>query len=105
MSTRTETDSMGSIQVEQDRLWGAQTQRSLENFRIGGQRFSRPMIRALGIVKKCAALANGELGELDVLSREERDALLQAADEVIEVSTMKCSPWSSGRPGPAPRRT
>jgi fumarate hydratase class II len=83
-STRTETDSFGPIQVPNDRLWGAQTQRSLENFKIGGQTFTRPMIRALGIVKKCAALANIELGELEKLSAKEQKALLRAADEVIE---------------------
>ncbi|MFT5199349.1 MAG: fumarate hydratase class II [Planctomycetota bacterium] len=74
---------MGPIEVQDDRLWGAQTQRSLQNFKIGGHRFPRPMIRALGIVKKCAALANHELGELSTLKTAEVDALLKAADEVI----------------------
>jgi len=83
MSTRTESDSMGPIEVPDSALYGAQTQRSRENFRIGGQTFPRPMIRALGIVKKCAALANIELGELDMLEEPQREALLQAADEVI----------------------
>ncbi|MDP6990444.1 MAG: class II fumarate hydratase [Planctomycetota bacterium] len=83
MSTRTERDSMGPVEVPETALWGAQTQRSVENFRIGGQRFTRPMIRALGIVKKCALLANAELGELDALSPAERDAVGAAADEVI----------------------
>ena len=58
-TTRTETDSFGPLEVENDRLWGAQTQRSKQNFLIGGQTFTRPMIRALGVVKKCAAEANG----------------------------------------------
>ena len=83
MSTRTESDSMGPIEVPDDCLWGAQTQRSLGNFKIGGQRFTRPMIRALGVVKKCAAQANIELGDLDSLAAEAQEALLQAADEVI----------------------
>ena len=83
MTTRTETDSMGQVEVPSDRLWGAQTQRSLQNFKIGGQTFTRPMIRALGIVKKCAAQANIELGELDMLSEDEQQTLLRAADEVI----------------------
>ena len=83
MSIRTETDSMGPIEVPADKLWGAQTQRSLGNFKIGGQRFTRPMIRALGVVKKCAAQANIELGELDVLDDAARKALVQAADEVV----------------------
>ena len=83
MSTRTETDSMGPIEVPEEALWGAQTQRSRENFRIGGQRFPREMIRALGVVKKGAARANVELEELAGLSSQEQGALLQAADEVI----------------------
>ncbi|MFT5290434.1 MAG: fumarate hydratase class II [Planctomycetota bacterium] len=84
MSTRTETDSMGPIEVPNDALWGAQTQRSRENFKIGGHVFSREMIRALGVVKKSAARANIELGELDALSKDAQDALLRAADEVIQ---------------------
>ena len=83
MTTRTETDSMGPIEVPDDALWGAQTQRSLQNFKIGGHRFPRALIRAFGIVKKAAAEANVELGELDALSKEQQDALLAAADEVI----------------------
>jgi fumarate hydratase class II len=74
---------MGTIEVQDDALWGAQTERSRHNFKIGGQRFPRAMIRALGVVKKCAALANAELGELDMLSDGDRAALVQAADEVI----------------------
>lgn len=81
--TRTESDSMGPIEVPVNALWGAQTQRSLGNFKIGGQRFTRPMIRALGVVKKCAALVNSEIGELDTISKEARDAIVKAADEVI----------------------
>ncbi len=81
---RTETDSFGPIQVDQDRLWGAQTQRSKQNFEIGGHTFPRAFIRALGIVKKCAAQANIELGELGALNKKEQAALLAAADEVIE---------------------
>ncbi len=81
--THTETDSFGPLAVENDRLWGAQTQRSKQNFLIGGQTFTRPMIRALGVVKKCAAQANDELGELDMLDVKQKRALLQAADEVI----------------------
>jgi fumarate hydratase class II len=83
MSTRPESDSFGPLEVPSDALWGAQTQRSRQNFKIGGHTFSREMIRALGVTKKCAAMANIELGELDMLSPEARDALLEAADEVI----------------------
>ena len=80
MAFRRESDSMGSIEVPADRYWGAQTQRSLENFRIGGQRFPPAVIHAFGLVKKAAALANRELGELD----ERKAALIvRAADEVI----------------------
>lgn len=81
MSFRVETDSMGEINVPSDKYWGAQTQRSLENFKIGGDRFPREMIRALGILKKACALANTELG---LLPEEKKKWILQAADEVIE---------------------
>jgi fumarate hydratase class II len=83
MNTRTETDSFGPIEVPDDRLWGAQTQRSLQNFKIGGHTFTRPMIRALGLVKKCSAQANIELGEVAMLDKKQHRALLQACDEVI----------------------
>src|ERR1700738_5707345 len=63
-TTRTEKDTMGTIQVPADRYWGAQTQRSLEHFRIGGDRFPREMIRAFGILKKAGALVKRELGLL-----------------------------------------
>lgn len=81
MSTRTESDSMGTIEVPSDRYYGAQTQRSLENFRIGQDRLTREMIRALGIVKKAAALTNVELG---VIEADTADLICEAADEVIE---------------------
>ncbi len=80
MNTRTERDTMGEVQVPQDRYWGAQTQRSKQNFTIGGDRFGRPVIRALGLVKKAAALSNVELGKLD---EKRAKAIVQAADEVI----------------------
>jgi len=81
MSARIESDSMGPIEVPSDKYWGAQTQRSLQNFKIGGHRFGRPVIRAFGIVKKAAALANNDLGKLD---ETKRDLIVRAADEVIE---------------------
>jgi fumarate hydratase, class II len=80
MQTRTETDSMGAIEVPADRYWGAQTQRSLQHFRIGGERFPREMIRALGLVKKAAAIVNRELG---LLPPAVAGAIIQAAEEVI----------------------
>ena len=81
---RIETDSMGAVEVPADKYWGAQTQRSIGNFPIGRDTFvwGRTMIRALGILKKSAALANAELGELP-LGEAETAALVQAADEVI----------------------
>jgi fumarate hydratase class II len=81
MKYRTESDSMGEIQVPADRYWGAQTERSLVHFKIGGDRFPRELIRALGILKKAAALTNEELG---TLSPEKAKWIVQAADEVIE---------------------
>ncbi len=81
--TRTETDSFGAIEVPSEMLYGAQTQRSLEHFKIGGHRFPRALIRALGIVKKCSALTNIELGELGVLNKRQQQAMLRAADEVV----------------------
>ncbi len=81
MSFRTEKDSMGEIQVPAERLWGAQTQRSIENFKIGGDRFPREMIRALGILKKSAARANQKLG---LLPEDKAKFIIQAADEVIQ---------------------
>ncbi|WP_412470415.1 MULTISPECIES: class II fumarate hydratase [unclassified Halobacteriovorax] len=80
MDFRIETDSNGEIKVESSRYWGAQTQRSLENFKIGKDHFTREMIRAFGILKKGAALANQELGKL---SKEKATLIIQAADEVI----------------------
>ncbi len=78
---RTETDSFGPIEVPADRYWGAQTQRSLQNFRIGGERMPAPLIRALGIQKRAAAAANMKLGVLDP---QMGAAIMAAADEVID---------------------
>src|SRR6266849_6510550 len=78
--TRIERDTMGEVAVPAERYWGAQTQRSLENFRIGGERMPVPLIRALALEKKAAALANMALGELDAkLGR----AIVAAADEML----------------------
>jgi len=79
--TRTESDTMGTVEVPADRYWGAQTQRSLQNFRIGEERMPAPLVRALGIQKKAAAQANMALGELD---ETRGDAIVKAADEVID---------------------
>ena len=79
--TRRETDSMGAIDVSTDRYWGAQTERSLHHFNIGNDRMPREMIRALGILKKAAALVNEDLGKLP---RDKTKLIIQACDEVIE---------------------
>ncbi len=77
---RIETDSFGPIEVAADRLWGAQTERSRRNFAIGTEHMPRPLIRALGVIKKAAALANRDLGQLDAARAE---AIAAAADAVI----------------------
>lgn len=77
---RIEKDTMGDVQVPADKFWGAQTQRSTQNFKIGGDRFPREMIRALGVLKKCAALTNQSLGLLD---NKKAEVIVAAADEVI----------------------
>ncbi|MFC4455007.1 class II fumarate hydratase [Deinococcus sonorensis] len=81
-NTRVESDTMGQLDVDQTRYWGAQTQRSIQNFPIGRDTFvwGRPVIRALGILKKGAAQANAELGELP---QDIADLIVRAADEVI----------------------
>jgi len=81
MNYRTETDSMGAIEVPADRYYGAQTARSLQNFRIGGDRFPREMIRALGVLKKAAAEVNADLG---VLPADKTELIVRAAAEVVE---------------------
>ena len=78
---RTERDTMGEVQVPADALWGAQSQRSLSNFRIGEEKMPKPIVRALGLVKRASAEANMELGRLDPAIGK---AIVQAAQEVIE---------------------
>ena len=97
---RIETDTLGEVAVPRERLWGAQTQRCLLNFPIGSGRFrwGRPVIRALGIVKKCAALTNCELGELP---REKAEAIVRAAQEVIDGRWDEEFPWWCFKPARA----
>ena len=78
---RIESDSMGQIEVENNRYWGAQTQRSLQNFEIGEILFTRPFIRAYGILKLSCAWANGQLGVMDP---EKSNLICKAAQEVID---------------------
>lgn len=93
---RTETDSLGEVEVPVDKYYGAQTQRSLQNFPIGDETMPAPLIRALGIVKKAAARANMKLGLLD---GRIGDAICVAADEVIDLSLRSHFPlvvWQTG---------
>src|ERR1700694_1444020 len=76
---RIERDSMGEVRVPAEVLYGAQTQRAVENFSVGPHRFSKPLIQALGLVKSCAARANADLG---VLPRELATTIEQAADSI-----------------------
>ena len=80
---RIEKDALGEVKVPAGHLWGAQTERSVHNFPIGLERYrwGRPVIRALGVLKKCAALANRQLGELPV---DKVDLIVRAAQEVID---------------------
>ncbi len=78
---RIETDTMGEMQVPADKYWGAQTARSLQNFKIGGETMPKPLIKALGILKKNAAVTNRDMGDLDATIAA---AVMQAADEVID---------------------
>ncbi|MBE0661320.1 MAG: class II fumarate hydratase [Bacteroidales bacterium] len=80
MKTRTEKDTMGTIEVPADRYWGAQTQRSIENFKIGDGRMPIEIIRAFAILKKAAALTNAELG---VLTKEKAEIISEVCDEIL----------------------
>jgi len=80
-ANRTETDTFGPVQVRADRYWGAQTQRSIQNFKIGWEKQPKAVVRALGIVKRAAAEANMDLGRLD---RAVGETVVKAAQEVIE---------------------
>ena len=94
--TRVESDSIGEIEVPFDKYWGAQTQRSLQNFDIGTEKMPAPLIRALGVQKKAAAQANLDLGELE---RDIANAIIQAADEVIDGTLSEQFPlavWQTG---------
>ncbi len=81
MPMRTESDTFGPIEVPSEKYWGAQTQRSLENFKIGIERMPRPLIRGMGIVKYCSAEVNEDLGKID---GERAAAMKRAGHEVIE---------------------
>ena len=96
MKTRVETDSLGSIRVPADRYWGAQTQRSLENFKIGTERMPEPLIRALGLIKTAAVGVNMELG---LLPKQLGRSIAKAAREVAEGKLSEHFPlvvWQTG---------
>ena len=84
LKTRVETDSLGEIKVPKDALWGAQTQRAIENFPISGIKFKFPFgrsfLKALGVIKYSAAIANNDLG---ILNNKKSDAIKSAAKKVI----------------------
>ena len=99
MQYRTEHDSMGEIQVPADRYWGAQTQRSFENFKIGAEKIPMEIIRAFAILKKAAAMANHRLGKLD----ETRLSLISAVcDEILAGKLDGHFPLAVWRPEAAP---
>ena len=80
MNTRIETDTMGEVAVPAEAYWGAQTQRSRDNFKIGGETLPAPLIRAMALVKKAAAQTNAALGRLD---EARKNLIVQAADEIL----------------------
>ena len=96
MKYRIEKDTMGSVEVPDNRLWGAQTQRSKQNFLIGTEKMPLPLIYALARLKKCCAMVNSELDKLDV---RKRDAIAAACDEIIDGQHDKEFPlvvWQTG---------
>ncbi len=99
---RREKDSMGAIDVPADKLWGAQTQRSLEHFRISTEKMPVSLIRALALTKRAAAKVNQDLGLLDA---DKASAIINAADEVLAGKHPDEFPLPSGRPAQAPRAT
>jgi fumarate hydratase class II len=96
MTTRTEHDTFGPIEVPAERLWGAQTQRSLQHFHISDEKMPRELLAALVLVKKAVALVNAELGQL---SADKSRAIVQAADEVLagqHAGEFPLSVWQTG---------
>ena len=103
MNTRIEHDTMGEIAVPAEHHWGAQTQRSLENFKIGGQRQPQEIITAFAYLKEACALANADCGKL---TAEQAGAIAAVcAGDSGRGGGMTSSPWWCGRPAAAPRPT
>ena len=93
---RTESDTFGPLEVPSDKYWGAQTQRSLQNFKIGGEKMPAPLVRALGIIKQAAAIVNMEIAGLDP---KVGNAIKEAAQEVIDLKLLEHFPlvvWQTG---------
>ena len=80
MEKRIEKDTMGNVEVPAEKYWGAQTQRSKDNFKIGGQKMPDEIIKAFAYLKKAAALTNAELG---VLAKEKAELIAQVCDEIL----------------------
>ena len=101
-ATRIETDSMGAVEVPIEALWGAQTQRSLQNFAIASDRMPAELIHALARIKQAATVTNARLGVLD---QERCEQIVAAAQLWPKDSTTTSSPCGSGKPAAAPRPT
>ncbi len=101
-ATRTETDSFGPIEVDATRYWGAQTQRSIQNFPIGWERQPTAIVRALGIIKQACAEANKARGKIPA---DIADAMIAAAKEVAAGKLDDHFPLVVWQTGPAPRPT
>lgn len=102
MKYRIEHDTMGQVQVPAERHWGAQTQRSKDNFKIGGQRQPQEIITAFAYLKEACAQANFEDG---LLSKEQVNVIARACQEIRTGSGMRSFLLWSGRPAAAPRPT
>ena len=98
VTVRRENDSMGAIEVPADKLWGAQTQRSLEHFRISTEKMPVSLIHALALTKRAAAKVNQDLG---LLAEDKARAIMQAADEVLADKHRDEFPLAIWQTGPA----
>lgn len=99
---RTEKDSLGDVKVPANALWGAQTQRAIDNFPVSGQPMPARFIVAVAQIKWAAAQANASLGLLDARLR---DAIAEACDQLIQANTRTSFRWIGIRPAPAPAPT
>lgn len=102
VTVRREKDSMGAIEVPADKLWGAQTQRSLEHFRISTEKMPVSLIHALALTKRAAAKVNQDLG---LLAAEKASAIIQAADEVLAEKHADEFPLAIWQTGPVRKAT